>query len=130
MGYRSEVYIKAENRHTVPILTALKKAKLLDIAHIEQDETYLYISMMDLKWYHDYKDVELVNSTIEKLPDNEAALLAIGEDSEISCEINEPWELELSTYRTIDGMDAYGSDVKTRDELVKELQEKHPEYFI
>lgn len=107
--------------------------KFLDIfRRKKQDDTYLYIEMSDLKWYPSYKDVSIVNSTIEAIPDNEAALIAVGEDSAISASINNSCELDLYTYTTVSGMVVDENSDKTlgKDELVNELRKSNPEYFI
>ena len=132
MGYRSDVYIKALKKHTTTIIKSIKHSDLLQYAEINQDDTYLYVQMSDMKWYSQYDDVALVNSTISNLPSDQAALIAIGEDSAISESINDSWELELDTYIVIEGMDIPEDSDKivSKDELVNELIKSNPEYFI
>lgn len=104
MGYRSEIYIKVDEKLEKELDTLLSEHNLIGVftKHTEDpSDGYVRYEATWLKWYEGYKDVDAVNGFID---DNyeEAGLLGIGEDNAESARAGNVDKLDMYTYSCID----------------------------
>ena len=87
MGYRSEVYIKIDTKYNseFKFLLGVHEIDYLSIAYSNNE--YTCYEGNGLKWYTGYKDVDAVNNFVDTREN--CALVAIGEDEEISAEFGD-----------------------------------------
>jgi len=98
IGYRSEIYIKMD-KQLVTEFEWILKVNYFEIQDEDEDSNYAKYYANELKWYSGYPEVEAINNFISN-NDQNAALLAISEDSEIDT-FGSPYDVDLTYYKDV-----------------------------
>ena len=105
MGYRSDIYIKIKAEKVFETKAFLENWKvqydLKDEYTCITDTDYIYIKIMNWKFYSSYPEVTSIIDFIESLSEN-AAMIAIGEDGATE-QWGNPDEVGLYTTTSIEG---------------------------
>ena len=123
MGYCSTIYIATTKEHGPELFALLAKHELLDIASNSMDDSTVYFTLSDLKWYGSYPSVDAVNTFIENL-DESACLLRVGEDPSDIESIGDPYRYGFEYYMQVDY--PYRED----DSYTEYIKTHHPEIYL
>ena len=130
MGYRSDLYFKCHKDIAPELFSLLEQRELSkyieDIAIVDDD--YIAFSMLSLKWYDGYPDVDTINSFINS-HSSQVAFIRNGEDSDDIETRGNTYDLGLDYYVQfyIEGVEG---DSIEYDTLRANLVASKPEYFI
>lgn len=97
MGYRSEVAIAIDKKHSESFLSMLE---------IDPDETIqtsrgVVVTFSCIKWYEEYEYIDLIMNFLKKLDDNEYGFVRLGEDLDDVEVLGSPSEYNLGHTRII-----------------------------
>ena len=130
MGYRSDLYFKCHKDIAPEFFSLLEQCELSeyieDIAIVEAD--YIAFSMLCLKWYTGYSNVDTVNAFINS-HSSQVAFIRNGEDSDDIETRGNTYDLGLDYYVQFYVEGVEGDSIEY-DTLRANLAASKPEYFI
>lgn len=130
MGYRSDLYFKCHKDIAPELFSLLEQCELSeyieDIAIVEDD--YIAFSMLDLKWYTGYSNVDTVNAFVNS-NSSQVAFIRNGEDSDDIETCGDTYDLGLDYYVQFYVEGVEGDSIEY-DTLRANLVASKPEYFI
>ena len=130
MGYRSDLYFKCHKDIAPELFSLLEQCKLSE--YIEDitivDDDYIAFSMLDLKWYDGYPEVDTINSFINS-HSSQVAFIRNGEDSDDIETHGDTYDLGLDYYVQFYVEGVEGDSIEY-DTLRASLVASKPEYFI
>lgn len=130
MGYRSDLYFKCHKDIAPELFSLLEQCELSnyveDIAIVEDD--YIAFSMLSLKWYDGYPEVDTINSFINS-HSSQVAFIRNGEDSDDIESRGNTYDLGLDYYVQFYVEGVEGASIEY-DTLRANLVASKPEYFI
>ena len=130
MGYRSDLYFKCHKDIAPELFSLLEQHEfsecIKDITIVDDD--YIAFSMLDLKWYAGYPDVDVVNTFVDS-NSSQVAFIRNGEDSDDIETRGNTYDLDLDYYVEFCIEGAEGDPIEY-DTLRANLAAVKPEYFI
>ena len=130
MGYRSDLYFKCHKDIAPELFSLLEQCELSkyieDITIVEDD--YIAFSMLSLKWYDGYPEVDTINSFINS-HSSQVAFIRNGEDSDDIETRGNTYDLGLDYYVQFYVEGVEGDSIEY-DTLRANLVASKPEYFI
>lgn len=130
MGYRSDLYFKCHKDIAPELFSLLEQCELSnyveDITIVEDD--YIAFSMLSLKWYDGYPEVDTINSFINS-HSSQVAFIRNGEDSDDIESRGNTYDLGLDYYVQFYVEGVEGNSIEY-DTLRASLVASKPEYFI
>lgn len=130
MGYRSDLYFKCHKDIAPELFSLLEQNELSgyieDITIVKDD--YIAFSMLSLKWYDGYPEVDTINSFVNSHP-SQVAFIRNGEDSDDIESRGNTYDLGLDYYVQfyIEGVEG---DSIEYDTLRANLVASKPEFFV
>ena len=130
MGYHSDLYFKCHKDIAPELFSLLEQCELSnyveDITIVDDD--YIAFSMLDLKWYDDYPEVDTINNFVNS-HSSQVAFIRNGEDSDDIETRGDTYNLGLDYYVQFYVEGVEGDSIEY-DTLRANLVASKPEYFI
>lgn len=130
MGYRSDLYFKCHKDIAPELFSLLEQHEfsecIEDITIVDDD--YIAFSMLDLKWYTGYSDVDAVNAFVDS-NHSQVAFIRNGEDSDDIETRGDTCDLDLIYYVQFYVEGVEGNPI-SYDTLRANLAASKPEYFV
>ena len=130
MGYRSDLYFKCHKDIAPEFFSLLEQHEFSD--YIEDitivDDDYIAFSMLDLKWYTGYSDVDAVNAFVDS-NSSQVAFIRNGENHDDIETRGDTYDLDLDydVQFYVEGVEGEPIEYNT---LRANLAASKPEYFI
>lgn len=106
MGYRSDIYLKADKTLAFELKAFLTdwetKYDLKGKYERTSDSNYIYVLITDWKFYSDYPEVFTLTDFVSSFTNDKIGMIAIGEDGAIT-EWGTPYEVNLWVETNIAG---------------------------
>ena len=130
MGYRSDLYFKCHKDIAPEFFSLLEQHEFSD--YIEDitivDDDYIAFSMLDLKWYTGYSDVDAVNAFVDS-NSSQVAFIRNGENHDDIETRGDTYDLDLDydVQFYVEGVEGEPIEYNT---LRTDLAASKPEYFV
>ena len=130
MGYRSDLYFKCHKDIAPEFFSLLEQHEFTD--YIEDitivDDDYIAFSMLDLKWYTGYSDVDAVNAFVDS-NSSQVAFIRNGENHDDIETRGDTYDLDLDydVQFYVEGVEGEPIEYNT---LRTDLAASKPEYFV